>query len=414
MNQILDYNPNKSSGGGSSGSDKVTRVFALILICFAICLAGAGIYNLMNNKAKSEKPTSSATQAKITVEKIEKTKEVDGEEKVEEVILIKVSHDKVIKKLIYSWDSEKETTLPGDDKSTMEHEIPCYQGKHTLNIKVVDIDGEETMHQEEIESETGEDQIAPEIKLSVTDEKKLKITAIDETEISYVTYRWNDEEEIRVDVSDEDKKKIEFEIDILKGKNDIVVIAVDANNRVTTEPQSFTGVTKPDITVTISADKKAVEIKCYHENGIKEIGLNINGLDYDVDLQGETPKDVALPPIELTEANNIVKVSARSVDDTVTEVTEEVTTDPVEDEVNLSIGDDGTIIVNVPNGIKEMKLNLNDMDYDIDLGSENPTDITIDKANIPYTEGNNKITVKVISSNGTEKEETKEINYEIQ
>ena len=52
MNQILDYNPNKSSGGGSSGSDKVTRVFALILICFAICLAGVGGYNLMNNKTK--------------------------------------------------------------------------------------------------------------------------------------------------------------------------------------------------------------------------------------------------------------------------------------------------------------------------------------------------------------------------
>lgn len=402
MNQILDYNPNKSSGGGSSGSDKVTRFFALILICFAICLVGAGAYNLMKNKTKTETPTSSVTEAKITVEKLE------------EKIAIKVSHDKVIKKLIYSWDSDKETTLQGEDKSTMEREIPLYQGTHTLNIKVVDIDGVETMHQETIESEIGEDQIAPEIKLSVTDEKKLKITAIDETEISYVTYRWNDEEEIRVDVSDEDKKKIEFEIDILKGKNDIVVIAVDANNRVTTEPQSFTGVTKPDITVTVSADKKAVEIKCYHENGIKEIGLNISGTDYDVDLQGETPTDVTLPAIELSEGVNEVKVSARSVDDTVTEVTETVTTEQSEDEINLSIEDNGTIIVNIPNGIKEMKLNLNDMDYDIDLGSENPVDITIDRANIPYIEGNNKVIVKVISSNGTEKEETKEINYEIQ
>ncbi len=409
MNQILDYNPNKNSGGGSSGSDKVTRVFALILICFAICLASVGIYNLMNNKTKTETPTSSATQAKITVEKTKSTKDEN-----KEVILIKVSHDKVIKKLIYSWDSDKDTTLQGEEKSTMEREIPLYQGTHTLNIKVVDIDGVETMHQETIESETGEDQIAPEIKLSVTDEKKLKITATDETEMSYVTYRWNDEEEIRVDVSEEDKKKIEFEIDILKGKNDIVVIAVDANNRVTTEPQSFTGVTKPDITVTISADKKAVEIKCFHENGIKEIGLNINGTDYDVDLQGETPTDVTLPAIDLPEGENEVKVSARSVDDTVTEVTEKVSTVATEDEINLSIGDDGTIIVNIPNGIKEMKLNLNDMDYDIDLGTEPLVDVTIDKSGIPYIEGNNKITVKVVSNNGTEKEETKEINYEIQ
>ena len=409
MNQILDYNPNKSSGGGSSGSDKVTRVFALILICFAICLAGIGIYNLIGNKTKTETPTSTVTQAKITVEKTMSTKEEN-----KEVILIKVSHDKIIKNLTYSWDSEKEMTVPGEEKSTMECEIPVYQGTHTLNIKVVDAEGGETIHQETIESLMGDDLIAPEIKLSVTDSKKLKITAIDETEISYVTYRWNDDEEIRVDVSEEDKKKIEFEIDIKKGQNDIVVVAVDANNRTAHKEQSFTGVTKPDITVTISADKKSVEIKCFHENGIKEIGLNINGTDYDVDLQGETPTEVALPPIELPALENDVWVSARSVDDTVTEVTEKVTKEPVEDEINLSIGDDGTIIVNIPNGIKEMKLNLNDMDYDIDLGTENPVDITINHADIPYIEGNNKITVKIISSNGTEKEETKELNYEIQ
>ncbi|MBR3614291.1 MAG: hypothetical protein IKL55_03840 [Clostridia bacterium] len=400
MNQILDYNPNKSSGGGSSGSDKVIRVFALILICFAICLVAIGGYNLMKNKEKETSTVPSATLAKISVEK------------KENVVAIQVSHDKVIQKIIYNWDSQKETTLPGKNTSTMEEEIPLLAGSHTLNIKVVDIDGVESVYEETIESETGEDQIFPVIDLKVTDEKKLKITATDETEISYVTYRWNDEEEIRVDVSDEDKKKIEFEIDIYKGKNDIVIVAVDANNKVTTETESFTGVTKPDITVTISADKRTVDIKCYHENGIKEVELNINGTDFDVDLEGETPTDVDLNDVELAEGDNIVKVSARSVDDTITEVTEEVKSDPIEDEINLSIADDGTVIVNVPTGIREMKLNLNEMDYDIDLGSENPVDITINKEDIPFMEGNNKLTIKVVGFNGTKKEETKEIHYQ--
>ena len=399
MNQILDYNPNKSSGGGSSGSDKVTRVFALILICFSICLLGVGGYNLLKNKDKAV-PVQTATEAKIEVEQ------------KDSVVVIKVSHDKTIEKLIYNWDSDKETTLKGDGQSTMEEEIPLLAGTHTLNIKVTDVDGVESTHQEEFFSETGEDKIFPVIALKVTDQKKLKITATDETEISYVTYRWNDEEEIQIDVSEEDNKKIEFEIDIYKGKNDIVIVAVDSNNNSTTETESFTGVTKPDITVTISADKKSVDIKCYHENGIKEIGLNINDLDYAVDLQGETPTDVSLPAIPLAEGNNTVKVLARSVDDTVTEVVEEVVSDPIADEVNLSIADDGTIVANVPNGIKEMKLNLNDMDYDIDLGTEVLQDVTIDKSNLPFIEGNNKITVKVISVNGTEKEETKEIRYQ--
>ena len=186
MNQILDYNPNKSSGGGSSGSDKVTRVFALILICFSICLVGVGGYNLFNNKKNNAVPVQTATQAKIEVEQ------------KDSVVAIRVSHDKTIEKLIYNWDSDKETTLKGDGQSTMEEEIPLLAGTHTLNIKVTDVDGVESTHQEEFFSETGEDKIFPVIALKVTDQKKLKITATDETEISYVTYRWNDEEETKV------------------------------------------------------------------------------------------------------------------------------------------------------------------------------------------------------------------------
>lgn len=399
MNQILDYNPNKSSGGGSSGSDKITRVFALILICFAICLVGIGGYNLYKNKKETVKPEQTATQAKIEVEQ----KDL--------VVKIKVSHDKTIEKLIYNWDSDKEMLLKSDGKSTMEEEIPLLAGTHTLNIKVIDVNGVESTYQQEFYSESGEDKIFPVIDLKVTDDKKLKIIATDETEIKYVTYRWNDEEEIQIDVSEEDNKKIEFDIDIYKGKNDIVIVAVDANNNSTTQTESFTGVTKPDVTVTISADKRSVDIKCFHENGIKEIELNINQQDYDVDLGGETPTDVTLPQIPLAEGNNTVKVLARSVDDTVTEVTEEVVSDVVVDEINIAVADDGNITVNVPNGIKEMKLILNNEEYGIDLGNEVLPEVNISGADIPFRSGDNDLTVKVISVNGTEKEETKKIKH---
>ena len=36
MNQILDYSPNKNSGGNSSRTDKIVRVFAVFLILFAV------------------------------------------------------------------------------------------------------------------------------------------------------------------------------------------------------------------------------------------------------------------------------------------------------------------------------------------------------------------------------------------
>lgn len=401
MNQILDYNPNKSSGGGSSGTDKIVRVFAAILFIFAVCLLASGAYGLYNNSKKIEEPVEKATTAKIEVEQKETT------------AIIKISHDKAIEKLIYKWDTEKENNIKGTGKPTMESEIPLLAGTHTLNVKVVDIDGVESTYQEEFTSEVGEDKIYPVIELSITEDKKLKITATDETEIDFVTYRWNDEEEVTVDVRDEENKKIEFDIEILKGKNDLLIVAVDKNSNSTTETKSFTGVTKPDIKITIASDKKSADIKCYHENGVKDIKLKVNDLDYDVDLAGQTPTDVSFT-IELGEGNNTIYVAATSVDDTSTEVTEEVQAEVVEDEINISIekSEDGSAVgnvtINVSAGIKEIKLNINDVDYDVALGEEVLTDVNFQ---IPLVEGNNKVTLKVISVNGTEKEEVKEINY---
>ena len=57
-------------------------------------------------------------------------------------------------------------------------------------------------------------------------------------------------------------------------------------------------------------------------------------------------------------------------------------------------------------GIKELKLNVNDIDYDLGMQAENPPEVSFE---LPLVEGNNKITFTVISANGTEKQEIKEI-----
>lgn len=403
MNQILDYNPNKSSGGGSSGSDKIVRVFAIILAIFAICLLAGGAYGLYQNNIKKEVVTEAPTKAKIEIQQKEST------------AIISVSHDKIIDKLIYSWDSGKEVVIKGNGESTMETEISLLAGDHVLAIKVVDIDGVESTHEESLVSEEGTDQVFPVIDYSVTTEKKLKITATDETEISYVTYRWNDEEEVRVDVSDEDNKKIEFEIDIRKGKNDIVIVAVDANNNSSNKQESFTGVTKPEIKITISPDKKSIDVYAFHEKGIKEIQLLINDQNFDVDIGDQNPTEVSFN-VALEAEKNTVKLVAISVDDTKTEYTEEIVAEieneTNEDEIQISIEQKeetpevAAVKVICEQGIKELKLNVNDVDYDVDIGNEGPTEAAFD---LPLVEGNNKITLTAISVNGTEKQEIKEI-----
>ena len=66
----------------------------------------------------------------------------------------------------------------------------------------------------------------------------------------------------------------------------------------------------------------------------------------------------------------------------------------------------GNVIINAPAGIKEIKLNINDVDYDVGLGEETLIDVNFE---IPLVEGNNKVILKVININNVEKEEIKEI-----
>lgn len=403
MNQILDYNPNKSSGGNSSNSDTIVRIFAIILIIFALCLLGSGIYNLTkNNEAETEK-TAAPTQAKIDAE------QTDTE------IIVKVSHDKAINKLTYKWDTDKEVTNTGNGESTMEVKIPLLSGEHVLDVKVTDIDGVESTYQGTFTSETGVDSTYPEITLEVTPESKLKITATDETEISFITYRWNEDEEVRIEATEEEQKEIVEEIDILKGKNDLTVVAVDKANNSSNKMESYTGLTNPEITINVAEDKKSAEIQCSHENGIKEIKLNLNGEELGVELPEENPKDVVVPIENLTEPTNKLVVTVISVDGTEKVAEEEIKTEEAPSE-NIEIfmeklEDDANKVVistKTESGVKEMYININGEEFSVDM-SELPEDTKEVVLNpIELIDDVTKIKVTVISKNDVEKVDEKE------
>lgn len=405
MNQILDYNPNKSSNGNSSNSDKIVRVFAVILIIFALCLLGSGIYNLTKNKEAETEKTAAPIEAKIDVE------QTDTE------IIIKVSHDKAINKLTYKWDTDKEVTNTGNGESTMEVKVPLLSGEHVLDVKVTDIDGVESTYQGTFTSETGVDSTYPEITLEVTPESKLKITATDETEISFITYRWNEEEEVRVEATEEGQKEIVEEIEILKGKNDLTVVAVDKANNSSNKMESYTGLTNPEITINVAEDKKSAEIHCSHENGIKEIKINLNGENFEVDMSAlpeENPKDVTAP-IEFSEPSNKLVVTAISVDGTEKVAEEEIQSEEVQTE-NIEISmeqleDDPskvTISAKTESGIKEMNLNINGGEFTVDMSAlpEDSKEVVLDP--IELTDDVTKIKVTVISKNDVEKVDEKE------
>ena len=403
MNQILDYNPDKNSGKKSSKSDKIVRVFAIILIIFAVCLLATGGYGLYKkNSSEKVATTNSPTQAKISVTKNDTT------------ATIKVVHDKAIEKLIYTWDSGKDTINKGNGESTMELEIALPAGEHTLTIKVTDVDGVESTYEETITSENGEDTTKPEIKVpSQLSGTKLPITVTDETALDYVTYRWNDEEEERIDASEDDPKKIEFEVEIKKGKNNLTIIAVDKNNNTTTKTQSYTGVTKPDVKITINSDKTGFSVDCFHEVGIKSVKLNLNGQDFDIQLQEEDPVNVNFEYV-LSAGNNKIKVTAVSVEGTETVAEEEVSSEvslnngsdiEIKIEKNEETNDKSIVSMRTTNPIKEARVNLNGTDYNIE-GIEGSTDATVE---LPLEQERNNIKCTVITEDGTEKTEEAEL-----
>ncbi len=399
MNQILDYSPNKGNKN-SSGSDKIVHVFAVIMIIFAIALIAGACYNLYKNNKDNKKNIPKEEKALIQV--------VQEDSQA----ILKVTHTKVIEKIIYSWNNGKETTIKGSGEKNIDQIITLPAGENNLQIKVIDIDGGEATYEGSFASQSGEDILNPVIKLEITDEKKLRIIATDETSLDFITYRWNDEEEVKVEVS-EDKNKIVKEIDILKGVNDLTISAVDSNNNTTTETKNFTGLIKPDVIIVVAADKKSVDVTVKHEKGLKEVKVNLNDVEYPVAL-GEQIQTEIMFNVALAEGVNKMVVTAVSLDDTQTIASEEVNNIPEqvgEPEISIEKTEDGSVIykVNCPKGIKELKLNINDMDMDLSSLKEYlEQNNTYIEFLAPLYDGKNKIRFTVIPTEGTEKQEIKE------
>lgn len=317
MNQILDFDPNKKSGGSSSGSDKVVRVFAILLVIFAIGLLSSGAYGIYKNNQSKKSSANKPTYAKIEAEQIENGK-----------VKVLVTHDKAIEEMYYSWNTSAERSIKGQGAKTLEEELDLPAGTNTLHIKVVDVNGTETSFEQEFTAEDGLDIINPVISIKVIDGegedklKKLKITATDETKLDFITYRWNDEEEIKVEADEDNQKEIVLELDILRGQNDITIVAVDSSNNTTTETKSFTALTKPEISVVLSADGSTLEIEASHEKGISNIYYTLNGKEYQANFDNEEGENKNPPVVSFTQAldegDNRFILTVTSVDKTET------------------------------------------------------------------------------------------------
>ncbi len=306
MNQILYMNSSKKKGGPLE-IKTILRIFAILCIIFGLILIGQASYGILTKKQEEG-------QSVPLVEVLQ-----EGN-----VLKITVTHDKLIDKITYHWNEDTEYVLQGKGRNQIEETIDLPVGTNILQLEVTDINGKTAAYSQMYELEEG-DVTKPEIELLV-ENAKVKIVAKDETELDYMLYYWNEEDETRVDAREDFNKQIEEKIDILKGENTLTIIAVDKAGNETTKEQIFRGVKKPEIN--LSRNGNELIVKVTDEEGIQKIEYTLNGQFYSTDPQN-TGNALNAKEVEFTqtlaEGENKITITAYSISGLSTEVSGETT-----------------------------------------------------------------------------------------
>ena len=308
MNQILDYSPRKNGKSVSTGNKGGAKIFAIFCIIFAMLMIVKGVYGITSIKKSAISGKDVAVDANISVEVIEE----------EGKAIIRVTHNKGIEKVIYNWNVDREITIKGGKEFSIEETIELPNGENELYIKVIDVNNHTTSFNKSIKSTNGSDIQNPKINI-LREDKKLRITAEDDTAMAFITYRWNEEEEVTISATSDNQKVIATTVDVPIGANDITVEAVDKSNNTARETKQVIGLAEPEINLVVKGNEVIITVT--HINGISRIDIDLNGEIYfaNYESQEEKPKNVELK-LPLTEGYNLVKVKATSVNNTYKEV----------------------------------------------------------------------------------------------
>lgn len=306
MNQILSTeDPNKRKTKTTNNSDdfkKIIKVFGIVILIFGAILVGIYAYKLMNGtkKTKFAKP-------EIVLEQLD------------EKATITVKSEAGISKIIYYWnDNEQiEKSLNGSGEYSESIEIP--KGENVLTVKAIDRNDQESKKTKEYLGT--KDTEKPLIDI---DKSNGNITVTDETELAYVTYKWEDEDDnttVKIEAEpkegEEIAKEIEIQVTAKKGTNILVITAVDAAGNTEVCKKTYKGTTDPEIDVYREGEK--LYIKITHYLGFKKVEFSVNGknLTYDQNLSTyDATKQELFYYFDLVEGKNEVAITATSNEDT--------------------------------------------------------------------------------------------------
>lgn len=269
----------------------ILKFFAIAMLIFGIFTIGTGVYAVFKNQSEQQEQN---LEPSISIE-----------DKDEETILLKVVHKKNIAKLEYRWNDEESTVVNGNNGKYIEKQIKVPSGKNTLHVLVVDEDGKEIPYEKQYERES-------KINFEVSG-NKIKIIYEGDKKVSYMTYRWDEEEEKTIQIND---TKIDQEIDAIKGLHTLTVIVVDEDNNTDTKVQKINGVSKPKITVAVDDANQHFVIKASDDEKITTIVFRLNQDDnqyYTLNIADMNYNDIQyVLPMELQSGENTIEVTIKN------------------------------------------------------------------------------------------------------
>lgn len=294
MNQILstsmpiDNRKKQKKDRKPIDISSILKFFAISIMVFGVLMVGTGTYAIYKNQSEQEEQNLEPT--------------ISIENKTDTTILLKVMHKKNIAKVVYSWNNGEETVINGNNGKYVEKQIDIPAGTNILHILVQDETGKEITYEKQYELESG-------INFEVSG-NKIKITYEGDKLISYMTYRWDDEEEKTIEIND---TSIEQEIEALKGLHTLTVVVVDEDNGTDTKVQKINGVSKPELIIDIDAELKHFIIKASDEEQLSKIEFRLNYEDaqvYELNLEEMNLKELEYTlEMEFQQGENIIEVT---------------------------------------------------------------------------------------------------------
>lgn len=315
MNQILDHSgPKKQKIHRNPGDTiRIIKVYAILIIIFAICLIGKAGYSLSENKKINNSSGNSnlnivpqislhADKDIITID-VSSGNEIEfisyrwyrGNNTLEEIRTYNSEHKQnevsnnenddedvnVNEEEILAMGEEKREKGTGTNTMTLSN-IGIPKGDSTIYVVVKTVQNAiATEFVQNYHTDVGVDKIDPKIKV-ILQGKKLLVTATDETEIDYITYSVNDSQEVQV--SDrKDKKTINVEIDLIDtSSTEVRICAVDkAKNSKVYEQDYDVYAGKPKIEFALTSDYKNICVTITYARGLTKVKYDLNGEEHE-------------------------------------------------------------------------------------------------------------------------------------